>query len=162
MCLQLCFQVQHTIPVALNVGTSPAQECIFLHCSYIICKSLLICACRCCHINILQLLGFSVETGLHCLIYPYLPNGSLQNKLQCHVSNNLGLPPTCDCKSSPGIQGKTIASLLISEKQPEKKGAQVPWLQAPERQQLFSWSLTGTQLSLWFSKLPVSYSVLFH
>ncbi|NXD01918.1 IRAK2 protein, partial [Certhia familiaris] len=39
---------------------------------------------RCCHINVLQLLGFSVETGLHCLIYPYLPNGSLQNKLQCH------------------------------------------------------------------------------
>ncbi|NXA89655.1 IRAK2 protein, partial [Melanocharis versteri] len=39
---------------------------------------------RCCHINILQLLGFSVETGLHCLIYPYLPNGSLQDKLQCH------------------------------------------------------------------------------
>uniref|UniRef100_A0A8C3M8M1 Interleukin-1 receptor-associated kinase-like 2 n=1 Tax=Geospiza parvula TaxID=87175 RepID=A0A8C3M8M1_GEOPR len=38
---------------------------------------------RCCHINILQLLGFSVETGSHCLIYPYLPNGSLQNKLQC-------------------------------------------------------------------------------
>ncbi|NXA41915.1 IRAK2 protein, partial [Eudromia elegans] len=38
---------------------------------------------RCCHVNILQLLGFSVETGLHCLIYPYLPNGSLQNKLLC-------------------------------------------------------------------------------
>ncbi|NXI58460.1 IRAK2 protein, partial [Chloroceryle aenea] len=38
---------------------------------------------RCCHINILQLLGFSVETGLHCLIYPHLPNGSLQNKLHC-------------------------------------------------------------------------------
>ncbi|XP_061864559.1 interleukin-1 receptor-associated kinase-like 2 isoform X2 [Colius striatus] len=38
---------------------------------------------RCCHVNILQLLGFSVETGLHCLIYPHLPNGSLQNKLQC-------------------------------------------------------------------------------
>ncbi|NWI10833.1 IRAK2 protein, partial [Crypturellus soui] len=38
---------------------------------------------RCCHVNILQLLGFSVETGLHCLIYPYLPNGSLQNKLHC-------------------------------------------------------------------------------
>ncbi|NXY71922.1 IRAK2 protein, partial [Glareola pratincola] len=37
---------------------------------------------RCCHVNILQLLGFSVETGLHCLIYPYLPNGSLQNQLQ--------------------------------------------------------------------------------
>lgn len=47
---------------------------------------LVICACRCCHVNILQLLGFSVETGLHCLIYPYLPNGSLQNKLQCRVS----------------------------------------------------------------------------
>ncbi|NXJ68745.1 IRAK2 protein, partial [Rostratula benghalensis] len=37
---------------------------------------------RCCHINILQLLGFSVEAGLHCLIYPHLPNGALQNQLQ--------------------------------------------------------------------------------
>ncbi|POI33758.1 hypothetical protein CIB84_002491 [Bambusicola thoracicus] len=37
---------------------------------------------RCCHVNVLQLLGFTVESELHCLIYPYLPNGSLQNKLQ--------------------------------------------------------------------------------
>ncbi|NXS96065.1 IRAK2 protein, partial [Jacana jacana] len=42
---------------------------------------------RCCHVNILQLLGFSVETGLHCLIYPYLPNGSLQNQLQPHAGS---------------------------------------------------------------------------
>ncbi|XP_019360219.1 PREDICTED: interleukin-1 receptor-associated kinase-like 2 [Gavialis gangeticus] len=38
---------------------------------------------RCCHINILQLLGFSAESGFHCLIYPYLPNESLENRLQC-------------------------------------------------------------------------------
>ncbi|NXA82238.1 IRAK2 protein, partial [Thryothorus ludovicianus] len=56
---------------------SPSSTQRFFHTEVQICF-------RCCHINILQLLGFSVETGLHCLIYPYLPNGSLQNKLQCH------------------------------------------------------------------------------
>ncbi|NXO39291.1 IRAK2 protein, partial [Locustella ochotensis] len=57
--------------------TSPNSTQRFFHTEVQICF-------RCCHINILQLLGFSVETGLHCLIYPYLPNGSLLNKLQCH------------------------------------------------------------------------------
>ncbi|NWV62319.1 IRAK2 protein, partial [Malurus elegans] len=57
--------------------TSPNSTQRFFHTEVQICF-------RCCHINILQLLGFSVESGLHCLMYPYLPNGSLQNKLQCH------------------------------------------------------------------------------
>ncbi|NWU23382.1 IRAK2 protein, partial [Dyaphorophyia castanea] len=57
--------------------TSPNSTQRFFHTEVQICF-------RCCHVNILQLLGFSVEAGLHCLIYPYLPNGSLQNKLQCH------------------------------------------------------------------------------
>ncbi|NXS43386.1 IRAK2 protein, partial [Balaeniceps rex] len=56
--------------------TSPKSIQRFFHTEVQICF-------RCCHVNILQLLGFSVETGLHCLIYPCLPNGSLQNKLQC-------------------------------------------------------------------------------
>ncbi|NWR78006.1 IRAK2 protein, partial [Centropus unirufus] len=56
--------------------TNPDSTQRFFHTEVQICF-------RCCHVNILQLLGFSVETGLHCLIYPYLPNGSLQNKLQC-------------------------------------------------------------------------------
>ncbi|NWX24073.1 IRAK2 protein, partial [Aegotheles bennettii] len=56
--------------------TSPNATQRFFHTEVQICF-------RCCHVNILQLLGFSIETGLHCLIYPYLPNGSLQNKLQC-------------------------------------------------------------------------------
>ncbi|NXE13014.1 IRAK2 protein, partial [Lophotis ruficrista] len=56
--------------------TSPDSTQRFFHTEVQICF-------RCCHVNILQLLGFSVETGLHCLIYPYLPNGSLQNKLHC-------------------------------------------------------------------------------
>ncbi|XP_009988530.1 PREDICTED: interleukin-1 receptor-associated kinase-like 2, partial [Tauraco erythrolophus] len=56
--------------------TSPNSTQRFFHTEVQICF-------RCCHVNILPLLGFSVETGLHCLIYPYLPNASLQNKLQC-------------------------------------------------------------------------------
>nr|XP_032640128.1 interleukin-1 receptor-associated kinase-like 2 [Chelonoidis abingdonii] len=42
---------------------------------------------RCCHINILQLVGFSLENGYHCLIYPYMDNGSLENRLQCQVGS---------------------------------------------------------------------------
>nr|XP_008115205.1 PREDICTED: interleukin-1 receptor-associated kinase-like 2 isoform X1 [Anolis carolinensis] len=38
---------------------------------------------RCHHPNILQLLGFSVESVSPCLIYPYMPNGSLMDRLQC-------------------------------------------------------------------------------
>ncbi|NWS69628.1 IRAK2 protein, partial [Crotophaga sulcirostris] len=63
-------------PPFLMECTSPDSTQRFFHTEVQICF-------RCCHVNILQLLGFSVETGLHCLIYPYLPNGSLQNKLQC-------------------------------------------------------------------------------
>ncbi|NXO72945.1 IRAK2 protein, partial [Phainopepla nitens] len=72
-----------TDDIALHVSifqlecTSPSSTQRFFHTEVQICF-------RCCHINILQLLGFSVETGLHCLIYPYLPNGSLQDRLQCH------------------------------------------------------------------------------
>ncbi|XP_009282013.1 PREDICTED: interleukin-1 receptor-associated kinase-like 2 [Aptenodytes forsteri] len=62
--------------------TSPNSTQRFFHTEVQICF-------RCCHVNILQLLGFSVETGLHCLIYPYMPNGSLQNKLQCQDDSAL-------------------------------------------------------------------------
>ncbi|XP_042679613.1 interleukin-1 receptor-associated kinase-like 2 [Centrocercus urophasianus] len=55
--------------------TSPNSTQRFFHTEVQICF-------RCCHVNILQLLGFTVESELHCLIYPYLPHGSLQNKLQ--------------------------------------------------------------------------------
>ncbi|XP_049683092.1 interleukin-1 receptor-associated kinase-like 2 isoform X4 [Accipiter gentilis] len=71
--------LQSNPPVSSSVKmecTSPNSTQRFFHTEVQICF-------RCCHVNILQLLGFSVETGLHCLIYPYLPNGSLQNKLQC-------------------------------------------------------------------------------
>ncbi|XP_064012189.1 interleukin-1 receptor-associated kinase-like 2 isoform X2 [Pogoniulus pusillus] len=60
--------------------TSPSATQRFFHTEVQICF-------RCCHVNILQLLGFSIETGLHCLIYPYLPNGSLQNKLHAQDSS---------------------------------------------------------------------------
>ncbi|NXK60372.1 IRAK2 protein, partial [Sylvietta virens] len=73
--------------------TSPSSTQRFFHTEVQICF-------RCCHINILQLLGFSVETGLHCLIYPYLPNGSLQNKLQCH---NDSAPLTWEMRISISI-----------------------------------------------------------
>ncbi|NXN08299.1 IRAK2 protein, partial [Indicator maculatus] len=59
--------------------TSPSATQRFFHTEVQICF-------RCCHVNILQLLGFSIETGLHCLIYPYLPNGSLHSKLHSQDS----------------------------------------------------------------------------
>ncbi|XP_032997034.1 interleukin-1 receptor-associated kinase-like 2 isoform X2 [Lacerta agilis] len=42
---------------------------------------------RSCHPNILRLLGFTVESGFHCLIYPYMPNGSLMDRLQSQGSS---------------------------------------------------------------------------
>ncbi|XP_029453385.1 interleukin-1 receptor-associated kinase-like 2 [Rhinatrema bivittatum] len=36
---------------------------------------------RCCHSNLLKLLGFCVEGELRCLIYQYMPNGSLDKAL---------------------------------------------------------------------------------
>lgn len=64
--------------------TSPNSTQRFFHTEVQICF-------RCCHVNILQLVGFTVESELHCLIYPYLPNGSLQNKLQ-HQDDSAPLP----------------------------------------------------------------------
>ncbi|XP_078270534.1 interleukin-1 receptor-associated kinase-like 2 isoform X2 [Rhinoraja longicauda] len=35
------------------------------------------------HSNIMALEGYCAENNLYCLIYQYMPNGSLENKLQC-------------------------------------------------------------------------------
>uniref|UniRef100_A0A2K6FYU0 Interleukin-1 receptor-associated kinase-like 2 n=1 Tax=Propithecus coquereli TaxID=379532 RepID=A0A2K6FYU0_PROCO len=37
---------------------------------------------RCCHLNILPVLGFCAGRRFHSLIYPYMANGSLQDRLQ--------------------------------------------------------------------------------
>lgn len=37
---------------------------------------------RCCHPNVLPLLGFCTGKEFYCLIYPYMANGSLQDRLQ--------------------------------------------------------------------------------
>ncbi|KFQ68365.1 Interleukin-1 receptor-associated kinase-like 2, partial [Phaethon lepturus] len=90
---------------------------------------------RCCHVNILQLLGFSVEAGLHCLIYPYLPNGSLQNRLQCQddsapltwetrISISIGLIRAVECLHNFGILHGNIKSsnVLLDENFTPKLG----------------------------------------
>ncbi|XP_004443652.1 PREDICTED: interleukin-1 receptor-associated kinase-like 2 [Ceratotherium simum simum] len=38
---------------------------------------------RCCHPNVLPLLGFCTGEQFYSLIYPYMANGSLQDRLQC-------------------------------------------------------------------------------
>lgn len=38
---------------------------------------------RCCHPNVLPLLGFCTGKQFYSLIYPYMANGSLQDRLQC-------------------------------------------------------------------------------
>uniref|UniRef100_A0A8C3YVC7 Interleukin-1 receptor-associated kinase-like 2 n=1 Tax=Catagonus wagneri TaxID=51154 RepID=A0A8C3YVC7_9CETA len=38
--------------------------------------------CRCCHLNVLPLLGFCTGEQFYSLIYPYMTNGSLQDRLQ--------------------------------------------------------------------------------
>ncbi|XP_053932643.1 interleukin-1 receptor-associated kinase-like 2 isoform X1 [Cuculus canorus] len=108
--------------------TSPDSTQRFFHTEVQICF-------RCCHVNILQLLGFSVETGLHCLIYPYLPNGSLQNKLHCQddsalltwemrISISIGLLRAVEYLHNSGILHGNIKSsnVLLDENFTPKLG----------------------------------------
>ncbi|NXS71649.1 IRAK2 protein, partial [Pandion haliaetus] len=108
--------------------TSPNSTQRFFHTEVQICF-------RCCHVNILQLLGFSVETGLHCLVYPYLPNGSLQNKLQCQddsaplawemrISISIGLMRAVEYLHNFGILHGNIKSsnILLDENFTPKLG----------------------------------------
>ncbi|KAF1532023.1 Interleukin-1 receptor-associated kinase-like 2, partial [Eudyptes sclateri] len=108
--------------------TSPNSTQRFFHTEVQICF-------RCCHVNILQLLGFSVETGLHCLVYPYMPNGSLQNKLQCQddsapltwemrISISMGLIRAVDYLHNFGILHGNIKSsnVLLDENFTPKLG----------------------------------------
>ncbi|NWQ95082.1 IRAK2 protein, partial [Burhinus bistriatus] len=123
-----------TIDVLLHVFifqmecTSPISTQRFFHTEVQICF-------RCCHVNILQLLGFSVETGLHCLIYPYLPNGSLQNQLQhqadsapltweMRISISVGLIRAVEYLHSFGILHGNIKSsnILLDENFTPKLG----------------------------------------
>ncbi|XP_078393466.1 interleukin-1 receptor-associated kinase 1-like, partial [Cetorhinus maximus] len=39
------------------------------------------------HPNIVDLAGCCVEDGIYCLVYVYMPNGSLQDRLQCQGSS---------------------------------------------------------------------------
>ncbi|XP_010008650.1 PREDICTED: interleukin-1 receptor-associated kinase-like 2 [Nestor notabilis] len=108
--------------------TSPDSTQRFFHTEVQICF-------RCCHVNILQLLGFSVETGLHCLIYPYLPNGSLQNRLRCQddsapltwemrISISIGLLRATEYLHNSGILHGNIKSsnVLLDENLTPKLG----------------------------------------
>ncbi|NXJ03166.1 IRAK2 protein, partial [Psophia crepitans] len=108
--------------------TSPNSTQRFFHTEVQICF-------RCCHVNILQLLGFSVEPGLHCLIYPYLPNGSLQNKLHCQdasapltwemrISISIGLIRAVEYLHNSGILHGNIKSsnVLLDENFTAKLG----------------------------------------
>ncbi|NXG25496.1 IRAK2 protein, partial [Grallaria varia] len=106
--------------------TSPSSTQRFFHTEVQICF-------RCCHINILQLLGFSVETGLHCLIYPYLSNGSLQNRLhddyapltwEMRISISIGLIRAVEYLHNFGILHGNIKSsnVLLDENFTPKLG----------------------------------------
>lgn len=41
---------------------------------------------RCQHENLVELLGFSSDGAQPCLVYEYMPNGSLLDRLACLVS----------------------------------------------------------------------------
>ncbi|NWT88507.1 IRAK2 protein, partial [Lanius ludovicianus] len=119
--------------------TSPNSIQRFFHTEVQICF-------RCCHINILQLLGFSVETGCHCLMYPYLPNGSLQNKLQSHddsapltwemrISISIGVVRAVDYLHNSGILHGNIKSsnVLLDENFTPKIGHSGLRLHSPDK-----------------------------
>ncbi|NXP57192.1 IRAK4 kinase, partial [Chloropsis cyanopogon] len=41
---------------------------------------------KCQHVNLVELLGFSSDGAQPCLVYEYMPNGSLLDRLACLVS----------------------------------------------------------------------------
>ncbi|KAM6325249.1 interleukin-1 receptor-associated kinase-like 2 isoform 2-T2 [Podargus strigoides] len=119
--------------------TSPNSTQRFFHTEVQICF-------RCCHVNILQLLGFSVETELHCLIYPHLPNGSLQNKLYCQddsapltwemrISISIGLIRAVEYLHNFGILHGNIKSsnVLLDENFTPKLGHSGLRLYSPDK-----------------------------
>lgn len=46
------------------------------------------CCYRCQHENLVELLGFSSDGAQPCLVYEYMPNGSLLDRLACLVSES--------------------------------------------------------------------------
>lgn len=50
---------------------------------------------RCQHENLVELLGFSSDSDDLCLVYAYMPNGSLLDRLSCLVRH-----PSPDCLPS--------------------------------------------------------------
>ncbi|XP_028719779.1 interleukin-1 receptor-associated kinase-like 2 isoform X3 [Peromyscus leucopus] len=63
-------------------GSSPGSMDRFLQAEMQLCL-------RCCHPNVLPLLGFCAGRRCHSLIYPYMANGSLQDRLQVQGDSDL-------------------------------------------------------------------------
>ncbi|XP_051011050.1 interleukin-1 receptor-associated kinase-like 2 [Acomys russatus] len=63
-------------------GSSPGSMDRFLQAEMQLCL-------RCCHPNILPLLGFCTGRQFHSLIYPYMANGSLHDRLQAQGDSDL-------------------------------------------------------------------------
>ncbi|XP_035293703.1 interleukin-1 receptor-associated kinase-like 2 isoform X2 [Cricetulus griseus] len=64
------------------VSSSPGSMDRFLQAEMQLCL-------RCCHPNVLPLLGFCTGRQFHSLIYPYMANGSLQDRLQAKGDSDL-------------------------------------------------------------------------
>jgi len=45
--------------------------------------------CRCEHANLMKLLGYSTDGPHRCIVYEFMPNGSLEDRLACRVSRLL-------------------------------------------------------------------------
>ncbi|XP_036038575.1 interleukin-1 receptor-associated kinase-like 2 [Onychomys torridus] len=63
-------------------GSTPGSMDRFLQAEMQLCL-------RCCHSNVLPLLGFCTGRQFHSLIYPYMANGSLQDRLQVKGGSDL-------------------------------------------------------------------------
>lgn len=63
-------------------GSSPGSMDRFLQAEMQLCL-------RCCHANVLPLLGFCTGRQFHSLIYPYMANGSLQDRLWAQGNSDM-------------------------------------------------------------------------
>lgn len=77
----------------------PHSQNTFLRSSDSACSKMIVVMCyRYQHPNILELLGCFSDEDHYCLVYPYLPNGSLFHRLHHQVV--ICMPPYCSCCTS--------------------------------------------------------------
>jgi hypothetical protein len=89
------------------------------------------------HPNIVDFAGYCAESGFYCLVYGFLPNGSLEDRLHLQV-NSPDLAPFMVCAAllAPGQSRAQAWPLSLCEWAPQQAG---PGLLAPLQPSCRAW-----------------------